>query len=102
MSNRLDGSFRPELLPQPAHADLDDVRPRVEVVSPHLGEQTLAAHHLADVHEQVMKEPELAIREIRRAIADARLPPRDVEHDLAAAQDVLVTEGRRAAQPHPD
>ena len=49
-----------------------------------------------------MQEPELAVREIRRPLADARLPARDVEDDVAAAQDVLVAEGRRAAQPDAD
>src|SRR5205085_7936531 len=35
-----------ELLPQPADADVDDVRARVEVVAPDLGEQALPAQGL--------------------------------------------------------
>src|SRR5512135_2242912 len=76
MSHRFDRCVRSELLSQPAHADLDDVRARVEVVAPHLGEQALAAHHLADMHEQMVEEPELAVREIGSPLADACPPTR--------------------------
>jgi hypothetical protein len=53
MANRFDGSVVSELLPQSPHAHFDDVRPRVEVVPPHLSEQTLAADHLARVEHQL-------------------------------------------------
>src|SRR6476469_3002108 len=95
--HRLDGRIRAELLPQPAHADVDDVRARIEVVAPDFGEQPLPAHDLTDVDEQVMQEPELAVGEVRGPLADTRLAARDVENDAAAAQDVFVTEARRAA-----
>src|ERR1700752_1337334 len=78
----LDRRVGSELLPQPAHADVDDVRARGEVVAPDLGEQPLPAHDLADVHEQVVEESKLAVREIRGPVADAGLPPRHVEHDV--------------------
>src|SRR5690242_6920367 len=50
-----------ELLPQPADADLDDVRLRIEVVSPDVREQALAADDLALVQDEVVQEPELAV-----------------------------------------
>src|SRR5436309_216739 len=61
MADGLDRRFRPELLPQAADADLDDVRARVEVVAPDLGEQALAADDLARVEREVMEEAELAV-----------------------------------------
>src|SRR5215471_8286774 len=100
MPHRLDRRAWSELLPQPAHADVDHVRARIEVVSPHLREQPLTAHDLAGVDEQVMEEPELPVREIDQPLADASLPPGDVQDDAPAAKDVLVAEGGGAAQPH--
>src|SRR2546425_5623479 len=61
MTNGFDPGGRPELLPQPAHADVDHVRARIEAVSPHLREQPLAADDLARVRDEVVEEPELAI-----------------------------------------
>ena len=98
MPDRLDGRVRAELLPQPAHADVDDVRPRIEVVAPHLGQQALAADHLARVQKQVMEEPELAVGEIGDELAEPCLPAREVEDDGTGAQRVLVPERRGAAQ----
>src|SRR5580765_8449090 len=54
--HRLDRRLRPELLPDPPHADLDHVRPGIEVVSPDVGEQALAADDLARVLEQVVEQ----------------------------------------------
>src|SRR3989440_4490418 len=68
-----------ELLPQPADADVDDVRARVEVVAPDLGEQALATHDLAGVQNQVMEEPELAVGEVGDPVAEERLAPREVD-----------------------
>src|SRR5919201_1450658 len=64
VADGLNRRLRAELFAQPAHADLDDVRARVEVVAPDLGEQPLAAHDLARVEREVVQEPELAIRQI--------------------------------------
>src|SRR2546422_10211284 len=70
-----------ELLAQAADADVDDVRARVEVVAPDLGEQALAAHDLAGVQHQVLEEPELAVGEVRDVLAEERLPPREVRSE---------------------
>src|SRR2546423_12385653 len=50
-----------ELLAQPADADVDDVRARVEVVAPYLGEEPLAADDLARVQHEVVQEAELPV-----------------------------------------
>src|SRR6266542_1640227 len=63
VTDGLDGRIRPELLPQAADADLDDVRARVELVAPDLGEQSLAAHDLAGMEREVVEEAELPIGE---------------------------------------
>src|SRR2546430_3224032 len=53
-----------ELLAQPADADVDDVGAGVEVVAPNLGEQALAAQHLARVGGEMVEKLELAIGEL--------------------------------------
>src|SRR5438270_12420591 len=100
MPYRLDGCVRPELLAQSADADVDDVRARVEVVAPDLGEQALAAHDLARVEDQVVEEPELAVGEVGDALAQERLPPRQVEPHPARLDHVAVN-GRLPAQLDP-
>ena len=47
MANRFDRRFGPEFLAQPADADVDDIRVWIEVITPDLGEQPLAADDLA-------------------------------------------------------
>src|SRR5919202_5276431 len=91
VADGLDRRLRPELLAQPADAHLDDVRARVEVVAPHLGEQALAADDLAWVEREVVEEAELAIRQISRAVLQVRPPPREVEGQPADADDARVT-----------
>src|SRR5919197_2383632 len=81
VADGLDRRLRPELLAQTADADLDDIRARVEVVAPDLGEQTLAAHDLARVEREVVEEPELAVRQIGRPLFERRAPPRQVERE---------------------
>src|ERR1019366_6457337 len=44
-----------ELAAQPPHADINHVRPRVEVIAPDLGQEALPADHLADVQHQEMQ-----------------------------------------------
>src|SRR5919198_6460998 len=68
VADGLDRRLRAELLAQTADADLDDVRTRVEVVAPDLGEQALAAHDLAWVEREMVEEPELAVREVGRPV----------------------------------
>src|SRR5947208_16406346 len=65
MSDRLDGRARAELLPETPHADVDDVRARIEVVAPDLGEQPLAADHLAAVLDELGAETELTVPQLR-------------------------------------
>src|SRR5512144_3194332 len=79
MSHRLDRRVRAELLPQSPDADVDDVRAGVEVVAPDLREQPLAADDLALVAREMVQQPELAVGELRRDVAEAHLPPRDVQ-----------------------
>src|SRR2546430_618780 len=62
VADSLDRRLGAELLPEPAHAHLDDVRARVEVVAPHLGEEALAADHLAGVEDEVVEQPKLTVR----------------------------------------
>src|SRR3954454_23904191 len=59
--HRLDRG-RAELLAQPPDADVDDVRPRVEVVTPHRCEELLPADDLARVRDEMVQQPELAVR----------------------------------------
>src|SRR2546430_16903887 len=60
MANRFDRRAGPELLAQPAYTDVDNIRARIEVVTPYLGEQPLAADDLASAFEQAMEQLELA------------------------------------------
>src|SRR5206468_11201772 len=100
MADGLDVGVGPELLTQTPYADVDDVRARVEVVSPYIGKQTFAADHLADVEEQVMQQPELAVREIRDQVPDARRSAREIEEHATRLPPVLVL-GRRDPPPQP-
>src|SRR6266487_2179266 len=70
MADGFDGRVRAELLPQPADADVDDVRVGIEVVTPHLGKQPLAADDLAGTFEQAVKKFEFAIGEIDHLAAE--------------------------------
>src|ERR671937_1818232 len=79
VADGLDRRVRPELLAEAADAHLDDVRARVEVVAPDLGEEPLAAHDLARVEREVVEEPELAVGEVGRAVLQRRAAPREVE-----------------------
>src|SRR5439155_25125201 len=51
MAKGFDRRVVAELLAQPPNTDVDDVRVRIEVVAPDLGEQALAADHLAPMLE---------------------------------------------------
>src|SRR5437879_421243 len=60
---------RTELLPQPADADVDDVRTGVEVITPDVGEQLLAADDLAAMADEMVEQPELAVGQVGRGVA---------------------------------
>src|SRR5436190_3713898 len=61
MPHGLDRGFRAELLPEPPDADVDHVRPRIEMVAPHIREEALAGHDLALVENEVVQEAELPV-----------------------------------------
>src|SRR2546423_4894457 len=90
VADGLNRRFRAELLAQAADADLDDVRARVELVAPDLGQQALAAHDLPRVAREVVEEPELAVRQIGRPVLERRAPPRQVEGEPADTHHVGV------------
>src|SRR5690349_9613512 len=79
IAHRFDGSLRAKLLPQPADRYVHDVRARIEVVSPHLGEQLLSTAHLAGVLQHEVEKPELAVRELARPRAETSLALGQVE-----------------------
>src|SRR5690349_12828622 len=87
MAHGLDRPRGAELLPEPADADVDDVRAGIEAVTPHLREQSLAADDLAGVRDEVVEQPELAVREIGRRAAGGRTAPRHVELQLTDTQE---------------
>src|SRR6266704_1167453 len=80
MSHRLDRRLRAELLPEPPHTNVDDVRARIEVVTPDLRQKPLAADHLAGVLDEVVEQAKLAVRELRGVRADPCLATSDIEH----------------------
>src|SRR2546423_9837314 len=90
MPNGLDGCLRAELLPQSPDAHVDHVGARVEVVPPDVREQALARHHLALVEDEVVQEPELAVRELCHQVAELRLPAREIERERPGVDDVAV------------
>src|SRR5581483_7180499 len=100
MSHRFDRPVRPELLAEPPDAHVDDVRPRVEAVPPHLGEEPLAAHHLARVRDEVIQQPEFAVGQIRGRRADRRAAARQVEVEVSDAEGRAL--GRLAPSPEVD
>ena len=57
----------PSLRAQVADVDVDDVGAGVVVVAPHVGEQLLAAEHLAGVAQEHLEHRELARAELDRA-----------------------------------
>src|SRR2546426_9036991 len=61
MADGFDWRSGPELLAQPADAYVDHVRAGIEVITPNLGEQPLAADDLAGAFEQAVQELELAV-----------------------------------------
>src|SRR5207249_890167 len=73
MANCLDWCVGAEFLAQSADADVDDVRPRVEVIPPDLRQQAFTADDLARMLSEVMEDAKLAIGQLRRQGADARL-----------------------------
>src|SRR3954447_417204 len=100
MADRLDRRAGPEFLAQPADADVDHVRARIEVITPDLGKQPLAADDLARAFEQAVQELELAVGEIDHPVAKLRLAPSEVERERAGTQYVAVLAVLRIPQMH--
>src|SRR4051794_5541032 len=88
-ANGLDRRRRAELLSQAPYADVDDVRARIEVVTPDVREQPLSADDLARTVDEVVEQLELAVREVDDAAVEACLPAREVECDRARGDDVV-------------
>src|SRR5882724_2092276 len=91
MANGFDGCVCTQLLAEPANADVDDVRARIEVIAPDLRKQAFAADHLALMLEQVMEDAKLAIRQMCGYRTEASLAPREVEHERSRTHDVAVS-----------
>jgi hypothetical protein len=100
MTDGLDRRLLAELLAQSADAHLDDVRAGIEVVAPHLGQQSLPADDRPGVLDEMVQEPELAIGEVCDERAQPCLSPCEVEGQRACAHDVLVA--LRRMPPHLD
>src|SRR5438309_2288852 len=56
-----------DLVAQPAHVDVDDVRARVEAVAPDGGEDPLLAERLAGTGHEFAQQEELALGELDSA-----------------------------------
>src|SRR6266542_5738675 len=56
MANGLDWCIRAELLAQTSDANLDHVRPGIEMEAPHLREKALSADYLSGVADQVVEQ----------------------------------------------
>ena len=68
----------------------------MEAVPPDVGEQALAADHLAHVQEQVVQEPELAVGEVADQAGAAGLPAGEVERQAPAAEASPSSSGASA------
>src|SRR5260221_6374891 len=79
MPHGLDRGFGAKLLAEPPDANVDHVRSGIEAVAPDLREEPFAAHDLARMCDEVVEQAELSVREIRDAVIDASLAPREVE-----------------------
>src|SRR5690242_9480461 len=90
IANGFDRGLRSQLAPEPANRYIHHVGARVEVVSPDMGEELLAAHHLARPLEQEVEQAELAVRELAHPRADAGLAPSQVEKQAAGVEHVAV------------
>jgi hypothetical protein len=90
MANRLDRRLFPKLHAQAPNADLDHVGAGIEVVAPDLCEEALAADDRPCVLDEMVKDPELSIREVGHELADPRLAPGEVEREGAGAEEGVV------------
>src|SRR6185295_16274053 len=88
-----------ELVAQAVDADVDDVRMRVEVHLPDVGEQLLARARPAGAGHQVPQHAELALGQLDRGPAGAEVDATadEIEREPARAQVALGVRGRRRA-----
>src|SRR2546423_11377370 len=75
VAHGLDRRVLSELLANAAHTHVDDVRPGVEVVTPHLGQQPLAAHYFPAMLRELEQQPELPLGQIGHDGAESGSPP---------------------------
>jgi hypothetical protein len=98
MTDGFDGSPSAELLPQTTNADVDDVRARIEVVPPDLGEQALATYDLARVLDEVMQQAELTVGQASDEPVEGCLPPRQVQRESPHRHNAFVRSRPARAQ----
>src|SRR5437763_986430 len=91
---------RPQLLAQPPDANLDDVRARIEVVPPDIGEQLLTTADLAVMPREMPEQLELAVGQVGHVTADPCGAPCEVELERPGAENELLVFRHRATQLH--
>ena len=90
-----------DLVADAVHVDVDDVRVRVEVHLPHVGEQVLARARAAGARHEVAQDPELALGQLdrRRAVAEVDAAAHEIEREPPGAEMALGLGRRRRAAP---
>src|SRR5262245_14029544 len=100
-ANRVNEPWRAFLLRLAAEVsdvDVERVRGRAEVVTPHALEDDRAGQHLTGVAQEELEERELGAREIDRPLPAPNLTRAEVELEVREVQDVTVLVAvRRAA-----
>src|SRR5438046_827980 len=99
-----------ELGPQAPHAHVDHVGARVEVVSPHAGQQPALGHRLAEVLRQLAQQQELQPGQRHRPVPDVGDQARHVQRQVSGPDDLpgrlawprLAAQVGVLAQPDPD
>src|SRR5580693_3072957 len=86
-AHRLD-QVEAELGPEPAHADVDHVRARVEVQAPYRGQQRVLSHGLARVLHQLAEQHDLKPGQRHRTDPCVGLHPAEVQHQVADPDQV--------------
>src|SRR5690606_23166917 len=90
---------RAQLLSEIADVDVDHVGARIEVVSPHVGQDLLAGEYLVRMAEQELGEAELPRRQLDLLVAHPGTPRTQIECHVAHLQLELLP-GPPIAQTH--
>src|SRR6516164_8858371 len=96
-AHRLDQA-EAEFGPQPPHAHVDHVGARVEVVSPHAGQQPALGHRLTGVLRQLAQQQELEPGQRDRPVPDVGDQARHVQREVPGPDDLPGPLTRLAAQ----